>query len=82
MGKTPLVEKEKDKKKSKESEEQKNEITADVAAEPRSSDSKKTEDIKVNLADQLEACEQPADRVEEPEPEAETSQETQPENIE
>ncbi|XP_039982483.1 M-protein, striated muscle isoform X2 [Xiphias gladius] len=83
--KTPPVEKEEDNKesKSKETGKQKNEITIDAAAAgPKSSDSEQKEDAKKDLADQSEAHKQPADTVGEPEPEAETSYETQPENTE
>uniref|UniRef100_A0A3B4TZG6 Myomesin-1 n=1 Tax=Seriola dumerili TaxID=41447 RepID=A0A3B4TZG6_SERDU len=77
VAKTRPAEKEEDKKESKsqEPEEQKNEITAVAAAEPKS-----TGDAREDLADQSEAREQRADTVEAPEPEAQTSHETQPEN--
>lgn len=83
--KTSPVEKEEDNKesKSKETGKQKNEITIDAAAAgPKSSDSEQKEDAKKDLADQSEAHKQPADTVGEPEPEAEMSYETQPENTE
>ena len=73
--KTPPAEKDKDKKerKCKEPGKQKNEITVDAAAGPKSSDSEQKEGAKGDLADQSEAHKQPADTVGESEPEAEKS---------
>lgn len=75
--KTLLVEKLED---NEESEVQKDEgkVAVDEAEEPKASHSEQTEDAKEEVADQpltsdqSEAPEQPADTVEEPEPQAET----------
>lgn len=74
------MEKEEDKKerKSQKSEEQKTEIKADAAAEPKPT----TGDTGEDLAAPTEAHEEPIDTVKAPEPEAETPHETAPENTE